>query len=87
MRDYRPIKRQPPSKKYLDVATKMKSWQPVARNGWIIKFSVYRDLNVLLTIVSQYTGQLIIRHFTNEDDACMFINYVLELDAEENYEF
>jgi hypothetical protein len=86
MRNIQPTKRQP-SKKFLDTALKTKSWQPVVRNGWIIKFSVYRDSNVLLTIISQYTGQVIIRHFTNEDEACMFINLVIALDAEESYEF
>jgi hypothetical protein len=40
-----------------------------------------------LTIISQYTGQVIMRHFKNEDEACMFINLVIELDPEENYEF
>jgi hypothetical protein len=86
MRDYQPTKRQI-TKKFLDTAMKTKSWQPVARNGWIIKFSVYKDSFVLLTIISQYTGQVIMRHFKDEDDACMFINYMIELDAEEKYEF
>lgn len=85
MRDTQPTKRQP-TKKYIDMATKTKSWQPIARNGWIVKFSVYRDSNVLLTIISQYTGQLIMRHFTDEDDACMFINLIVELNAEDTYE-
>jgi hypothetical protein len=86
MRDYQPTKKQP-NKKFLETAVKTKSWQPVARNGWIIKFSVYKDTFVLLTIISQYTGQVIMRHFKNEDEACMFINLVIELDPEENYEF
>ncbi len=86
MRETQPTKKQP-TKKFLETAMRTKSWQPVVRNGWIIKFSVYRDSNVLLTIISQYTGQVIIRHFTNEDDACMFINLVIALDAEESYEF
>jgi hypothetical protein len=85
MREYKPTKRQP-NKKFLDMALRTKSWQPVVRNGWIIKFSVFRDTNVLLTVISQYTGQVIIRHFTNEDDACMFINLVIELSADEIYE-
>lgn len=85
MREYKPTKRQP-NKKFLDMALKTKSWQPVVRNGWIIKFSVFRDTNVLLTVISQYTGQVIIRHFTNEDDACMFINLVIELSSDETYE-
>ena len=85
MRETQPTKKQP-TKKFLETAMRTKSWQPVARNGWIIKFSVYRDSNVLLTIISQYTGQVIMRHFTNEDEACMFINLVIALDAEESYE-
>ena len=85
MREYKPTKRQP-NKKFLDMALRTKSWQPVVRNGWIIKFSVFRDTNVLLTVISQYTGQVIIRHFTNEDDACMFINLVIELSSDETYE-
>lgn len=58
-------------------------WHPIARNGWITKFSVYKETNILLIIISQYTGQVIIRYFGNEDDACLFINYIHELDAEQ----
>ena len=85
MRETQPTKRQP-SKKFLETAMRTKSWQPVARNGWIVKFSVYKDSFVLLTIVSQYTGQVIMRHFKDEDEACMFINLVVELDADEQYD-
>jgi hypothetical protein len=85
MRNTQPTKRQP-TKKFLETAMRTKSWQPVARNGWIVKFSVYKDSFVLLTIVSQYTGQVIMRHFNNEDEACMFINLVIELDADEEYD-
>ena len=68
------------------MAVKTKSWMPVARDGWIIKFSIYRNDFVLLTIVSQYTGQCIIRQFKGEDEAVMFINMVTMLDAEQEYE-
>jgi hypothetical protein len=85
MRDTQPTKRQP-TKKFLEIAMRTKSWQPIARNGWIVKFSVYRDTNVLLTIISQCTGQVIMRHFNDEDDACMFINLIVELNAEDTYE-
>lgn len=67
----------------MEIAQKTKSWHPVARDGWIVKFSIYKDTEILVTIISQYTGQLIMRHFKDEDDACMFINYVLELNAED----
>lgn len=73
------------SKKYLDTALKTKSWESVARNGWIIKFSVYEGIKVLLTIVSQHTGQFIVRYFSDEDEACSFINDVLMTNAEEYY--
>jgi len=75
--------KQAPSKKYLQVAQKTKSWYPVARNGWIIKFSIFDESNFLITIISQYTGQAIIRYFNDEDDACLFINFIQELDAEQ----
>jgi hypothetical protein len=85
MRDTQPTKKQV-NKKYLDMALKTKSWQPVARNGWIIKFSIYRDNYILLTIISQYTGQVLLRYFVDEEAACTFINFVIELNAEESYD-
>ena len=75
--------KQGPSNRYLEIASKTKSWHPIARNGWIVKFSIYRETNILVTVISQYTGQTILRHFLDEDNACLFINYVLDLDAEE----
>lgn len=66
-----------PSKTYIEFANNTKFWQPVARNGWLIKFSVHDDTNVLLTIISKLTGQTIIRYFDDEDEACEFINYIL----------
>ena len=68
------------------MAVKTKSWMPVARDGGIIKFSIYRQTFILLTVVSQYTGQCIIRQFCNEDEAVMFINMVTMLNAEQEYE-
>lgn len=75
-----------PSKKFLDFAVRTKSWQAVARHGWIIKFSAYRESSVLLIIVSQYTGQTIVRYYGNEDEACSYINYVLDLNPQEEHE-
>lgn len=68
------------------MAVKTKSWMPVVRDGWIIKFSIYRQTFILLTVVSQYTGQCIIRQFCNEDEAVVFINMVTMLNAEQEYE-
>jgi hypothetical protein len=81
-----PRTRPSPTKRHLEVAYKTKSWHPVERNGWIIKFSQYRDSNILLFIVSRYTGQTIIRYFPHEDEAVLFINMVVELDADEVYD-
>jgi hypothetical protein len=39
-----------------------------------------------LNILSTSTGQLITRHFTNEDDACMFLNYIMDLDPTNHYD-
>jgi hypothetical protein len=70
----------------MDIASKSKSWAPVSKNGWLIKYSIYRDTNILLNVFSTKTNQLIIRHYTNEDDACMFLNYILDLDPELTYD-
>jgi len=75
--------KQAPLNRYTQIAQKTKSWHPVARNGWIIKFSIFDGNNFLITVISQYTGQAIIRHFTDEDIACSFINFIQDLDAEQ----
>ena len=75
-----------PSKKFLEAATKTKFFTPVIRNGWVVKFSIYRDTQIMILVRSDITGQLIIRHYLNEDDACMFLNILLELDPAITYE-
>jgi hypothetical protein len=75
-----------PTRRFLEVASKTKSWHPVERNGWIIKFSQYRDSNILLFVVSRFTGQTMIRYFPHEDEAVGFINMVVSLDADEIYD-
>ena len=67
----------------LDIKAKSKSFSPVVRNGWAIKFSVYRDYNILLLFTSLHTGQTIVRYFTEEDDAVDYINFVISKDAQE----
>lgn len=69
---------------FSEIKSKSKFWQPVYRNGWWIKFSTYRDTFILLTFVSEFTSQTIIRYFSNEDDAVTFINFITEKDAK-NY--
>lgn len=55
-------------------------FNPVVRNGWVIKFSVLRESNILVTVFSRYTGQTIIRYYVNEVDAVSFINMIISLD-------
>ena len=56
-------------------------FRPAIKNGWIIKFSVHKNSDVLLIITSKYTGQTIIRYFLEEDTAVKFINFVTSRDA------
>lgn len=67
----------------LDIRNNSKSFSPVVRNGWAIKFSVYRENNILLIFTSCFTGQTIVQYFTNEDDAVDFINFVCEQNPQE----
>jgi hypothetical protein len=67
----------------LEIKAKSKSFSPVSRNGWAIKFSVYRNCNILLLFTSLHTGQTIVRYFTEEDDAVKYINFVTSKDPQE----
>jgi hypothetical protein len=64
----------------MDISRSSKSWDPVLRNDWAVKFSTYRGY-ILLFFHSIHTGQTVIRHFTDEDQACKYINYILQQDA------
>ena len=67
----------------LEIEGKTKFWQPVVRNGWWIKFSVYRDHFILLTIISRYTGQTILRYYTSEEEAVAYINFITTCNAQD----
>ncbi len=67
----------------MEIKNNSTSWSPVNRNGWWIKFSVYKESNILMMFVSRYTGQTIIRYFMDEDDACDYINFVVSHDPRE----
>jgi hypothetical protein len=64
------------------IEKEIKIWQPVNRNGWWIKFSTYKG-NILLMFTSSYTGQTLVRFFTDEDIAVKFINFVINQNPEE----
>lgn len=55
-------------------------FQPAVKNGWIIKFSVHKNSDILLIIVSRYTGETFLRYFTDEDHAVKFINMITMMD-------
>jgi hypothetical protein len=62
----------------LEIKNNSRSFAPIIRNGWGIKFSTYRNNNILLVFTSLHTGQTLVRYFTNEDNAVDYINYVIE---------
>ena len=66
-----------------EIEGKTKFWQPVVRNGWWIKFSVYRDHFILLMIISRYTGQTVIRYYTSEEEAVAYINFITTCNAQD----
>lgn len=70
----------------LEIESKTKFWNGVVRNGWWIKFSVYRDHFILLTIVSRYTAQTIIRYYTSEEEAVSFINFITTCNAQDTFQ-
>lgn len=68
---------------FLEYQSKLASFSPVIRNGWCIKFSVLNHSGILLTFISTFTGQTIIRYFDDEDKAVSFINYIIQIDPQE----
>jgi len=66
--------------KFQEIKMNSRSWFPVMRNQWIIKFSEHKG-NILLIFVSSMTCQTIVRYFDDEEKACTYINYILAQDA------
>jgi hypothetical protein len=62
-----------------DIIRHIRSWHPVIREYWWIKFSNYKG-NILLFVGSTLTGQLTTQYFTDENLACEYINWVLNQD-------
>lgn len=65
----------------LDIQNNTSYFDPVIRNGWVIKFSVYKNADILLLFTSKYTGQTIVRYFSEEDDAVAYINMLTSKDS------
>jgi hypothetical protein len=62
-----------------DIIRHLRSWHPVVREYWWIKFSNYKG-NILIFVGSTLTGQVMTRYYENEDLACKFISWVLNQD-------
>lgn len=73
------------TEKFLEIESKGVTFSPIVRNGWWVKFSMVQS-NILLIFVSDYTGQTIIRHYTQEKPAVDFINMVIKSDPTEELE-
>ena len=57
---------------------------PMVRNGWIVKFSVQKNkevMHILIVITSRYTAQTLIRYFDKEPDAVEYIKSIILTDA------
>jgi hypothetical protein len=69
-----------------EIKSNLNCFNPVVRNGWVIKFSIYKDTGILLIFTSKYTGQTIIRYCNSEDGAVDLINVVIDKDATVHYD-
>ena len=65
---------------------KFKSLDPISRAGWTVKASTIHDTYLLTIILSESTGQCIVRHFDDEHVASAFVDFVCELDAEQEHD-
>lgn len=65
---------------YLKLKSKIASFSPVNRNGWLVKFSVLDHSGILLIFTSTFTGQTILRYFEDEERAVEFINFIIHSD-------
>jgi len=62
-----------------DIEKEIRTWHPVIRDYWWIKFSNYKG-NILLFVGSIVTGEVVTRYFTDENEAVYFINWIFHQD-------
>lgn len=60
---------------YKDILDNIRSYQPIVREYWWIKFSNYKG-NILLFAGSILTGEVVTHHFVDEDDAVLYVNWL-----------
>jgi len=62
-----------------DIEKEIRTWHPVIRDYWWVKFSNYKG-NILLFVGSIITGETMTRYFTDENNAVYFINWLFHQD-------
>ena len=70
------------SQRFRDIQSKLKTFVPLSRNGWVIKLSTYGE-NILLLFHSPMTGQSFVRYYDDEDDAVDYINIIVTKNSNE----
>lgn len=75
-----------PENLFTHLKDNLKSFKPIVKNGWVVKFSTHQEHNILILFTSVQTGQTIIRYFTDEDSAVNFINFITEKDSSETWD-
>lgn len=65
---------------FRDAARKTKCWNAAKKKNWNVKFSIYDEATILVTIQCRITGQTYLRFFNDEDVAVQFITFVTRLD-------
>lgn len=68
------------SRLFLEAASKISFWGPVDRNGWRIRFSIHDHHEIIISAVSVYTGQYLIKFFGDEDKAVEFLELLSQHD-------
>jgi hypothetical protein len=68
------------SRHFLEAASKISFWGPVDRNGWRIRFSIHNHQSVIISAVSAFSGQYIIKFFNDEDKAVDFLELLSQRD-------
>lgn len=66
-----------------EITRNLKRFDSTEKNGWILSYSIVHE-HILLTFVSKYTNQTIMRYFVDEDAACDYIDKILSKDPTKN---
>lgn len=56
----------------------LKSFDNIVRNGWTVQMSTWQDHYILVIINSSITNQTILRHFDDEQEAAIFVDFVVD---------